>query len=638
MIVKFFTHGTGGSKGVFDYLLNDKEQPDGKRLGAEVLRGDIENQALLIDSLDFKQKYTSGCLSFTETADEVTAEQKNALMDGFEETLRAGLDVDRVAVSWIEHRDKGRLELNFVFANVDLEHGRAFQPYIHYQDKRRVNAWKDMQNIEHGFTDPNDPAKKRLMAQRDNLPRDIKDARQAITDGLKALVVEGVIASRDDVIQALTDGGFEIARETDKAISIKNPDPTAKRNIRLTGGLYERGFKFSREVQSEVTAASESYRGRSTERYDAAKQLYESEIERKRSYHQARHGKPRHEQRAVARDVSNASNRYVYSPRNLYEQRPSPYHQAFKPVRKRHREDDRSLHTAHSATDRAARRQDSESHQVRDEKMGNSSRFERTHDIGVGNNNRGNAVQQVLEADLYHSASAATNADTAAPHQLRAEVSHGQETTRASAASPTSTAGHDQTPRADARRPRAIHATDARPERSRYSGIDSLIEQIGKDEDARIGTLTDVVQAVAKFNDGANERVQWMGGISERARNNASIIDKRVTSFRKRTNSTRRAVEDVSEHDNTARLSRERYEAIRKRYREVGGRIERISERTEQNRAVTSENNRITDGNTSRVEAIKDLAGQVREVIKAKEQELERARAPTRSRSPSMGR
>ena len=638
MIVKFFTNGTGGSKGVFDYLLKDKEQPDGKRIGAEVLRGDVDNQALLIDSLDFKQKYTSGCLSFTETADEVTAEQKNALMDGFEETLRAGLDVDRVVVSWIEHRDKGRLELNFVFADVDLEHGRAFQPYIHYQDKRRVNAWKDMQNIEHGFTDPNDPANKRLMAQRDNLPRDIKDARQAITDGLKALVVEGVITNRDDVIQALTDGGFEIARETDKAISIKNPDSTAKRNIRLTGGLYERGFKFSREIQSEVTAASEDYRAGSTERYDAAKQLYESEIERKRSYHQARHGKPRHEQRAVARDVSNTSNRYVYSPRNLYEQRPSPYHQAFKPVRRRHREDDRSLHTAHSATDRAARRQDSESHQVRNEKMGNSSRFERTHDIGVGNNNRSNAVQQVLETDLYHSTIAATNADTAAPHQLRAEVSHGQETTRASTESPTSTAGHDQTPRADARRPTAIHAADARRERPRYSGINSLIEQIGTDQNTRARTLTDVIQAVEEYDDRTNKRIQRMGKSSEQSRDNASIVGKRIIGFRERANSTRSAVKNVSEYDSTARLSQERYDAARERYDAARERIERISERTEQNRAVTSENQRLTDRNTDGAEGIRHIVGQVREVIKAKEQELERARTATRSRSPSMGR
>ena len=631
MIVKFFTRGTGGSKGVFDYLLNDKEQPDGKRLGAEVLRGDIDNQALLIDSLDFKQKYTSGCLSFTETADEVTQAQKNALMDGFEQTIRAGLDVDRVAVSWIEHRDKGRLELNFVFANVDLEHGRAFQPYVHNVDKRRVNAWKDMQNIEHGFTDPNDPANKRLMAQRDNLPREIKDARQAITDGLQALVIEGVITNRTDVIQTLTSSGFEVARETDKAISIKNP--AGKRNIRLTGGLYERDFNFSSEIQNTVTAASEDYRARSTERYDAAKQLYDSEIARKRDYHQARHDKPRHQQRAVANDVSHASNRYVYSPRNLYEQRPSPYHRTFRTVRRRDGKDDRSLHTAHQTTDHAARRPDSAGHQVRNEKMADSYQFWRTHGIGVGHAHRGSVGQQVLKTDLYQSTSTATTAD-----RLQSEVSHGQETTRANTASPTSAAGHDQTPRADVRRPRAIHTAAATQERSGYSRIDSLIEQIGKNEDARAGTLADVVQGVANFNDRTNERVQWMGGISERARNNASIIDKRVISFRERTNSARSAIEDISEHDNTARLSKERYDAIRERYSEVRGRIERISERTDQNRAVTSENNRLTDRNTDGAEGVKQIAGQVREAIKAKEQELERARAPTRSRSPSMGR
>ena len=632
MIVKFFTNGTGGSKGVFDYLLKDKEQPDGKRLGAEVLRGDIDNQALLIDSLDFKQKYTSGCLSFTETANQVSAEQKNALMDGFEQTIRAGLDVDRVSVSWIEHRDKGRLELNFVFANVDLEHGRVFQPYVHNVDKRRVNAWKDMQNIEHGFTDPNDPAKKRLMAQRDNLPRDIKDARQAITDGLKALVVEGVITNRDDVIQALKDGGFEIARETDKAISIKNPDPTAKRNIRLTGGLYERGFKFSREVQSEITAASEDYRARSTERYDAAKQLYDSEIKRKRDYHQTRHGKPRLEQRAAARDVGQASNRYEYRPTNLYEQRPSPFNPRFKPTRRTDRDDDRELHTAHRAADRAARGQDSAGHQIRNEEMGNRSQFGRTYDTGARHHHRGSISQQVLKTDLHHS----KTANTDAADQLWAEVDYGQEAIRAGAESLTGATRYDQTPRADARRPTAIHGAAAAQERPRYSGIDRLIEQIGRDENARAGTPADVVQAVANFNDRTNERVQWLGRISERARNDAGIIDKRVIGFRKRTDSTRRAVEDVSEYDSAARLSQQRYDAIRERYHEVGERIERISERTEQNRAVTSENNRIADGNTRGGEEIKHAAEQVRDVIKAKE--IECARVATRSRSPSMGR
>src|SRR5699024_4150211 len=186
----------------------------------------------------------------------------------------------------------------------------------------------------------------------------------------------------------------------------------------------------------------------------------------------------------------------------------------------------------------------------------------------------------------------------------------------------------------DARRPTAIHGAAAAQERPGYSRIDRLIEQIGTSEDERDRTLAVVVQAVANFNDRTNQRVQWLGRISERARNDAGIIDKRVISVRKRTDSTRRAVEDVSEYDSAARLSQQRYDAIRERYHEVGERIERISERTEQNRAVTSENNRIADGNTRGGEEIKHAAEQVSELIQAKEQELERVKAPTRSRSP----
>ena len=266
--------------------------------------------------------------------------------------------------------------------------------------------------------------------------------------------------------------------------------------------------------------------------------------------------------------------------------------------------------------------------------MGNRSQFGRTYDTGARHHHRGSISQQVLKTDLHHS----KTANTDAADQLWAEVDYGQEAIRAGAESLTGATRYDQTPRADARRPTAIHGAAAAQERPRYSGIDRLIEQIGRDQNTRAGTLTDVVQAVANFNDRTNERVQWMDRISERARNNASIIDKRVIGFRKRTDSARRAVEDVSEYDSAARLSQQRYDAIRERYHEVGERIERISERTEQNRAVTSENNRIADGNTRGSEEIKHATEQVTEVIKAKEKEVERARAPTRSRSPSMGR
>lgn len=609
MIVKFFTHGTGGSGGVFNYLLKDNEQEDGLRKDAEVLRGDIDNQALLIDSLDFKQKYTSGCLSFTESADQVTQAQKEQLMDSFEETIRAGLGVDRVAVSWIEHRDKGRLELNFVYANVDLEHGRAFQPYVHNVDKRRVNAWKDIQNIEHGFTDPNDPAKKRLMAQRDNLPRDVKDARQAITEGLTALVEEGVITSRADVVQSLTDSGFEIARQTDKAISIKNPDPESKRNIRLTGRLYERDFNFSAEVQSTVTAASEDYRARSTERYNAAKQLYDSEIARKRDYHQRRHGQPRREQRAVAAAANKASNRYSYSTYDIYRESPSPYSPRFKQTRKRESDNDSELRTAHYTADRAKRERNSSNAQIRSQNLGMVGFRNSLGDTDTRLDFRSADSQKVLETDLYHS----TTADTAAD-QLRAEVNHGQEITRSGAASPTGAAGHDQTPRADARR-----------QRQRYSRIDSIIDQASTSANTASRALTDITRAVTDQNQRTNKRTEWLAQSSSDLYELNQTASRRVSKAVQHSNSASREHERVSECNSATRELKRQYGAVK-------GQIEQFAENAERTRDLTNKNNKLADRNRDGTAGIRQVAEQIREVIKTQENQRQRYSAPRMGR------
>ena len=613
MIVKFFTHGTGGSKGVFDYLLKDKEQSDGKRLGAEVLRGDIDNQSLLIDSLSFKRKYTSGCLSFTESADQVTEEQKNELMDGFEQTIRAGLDIDRVAVSWVEHRDKGRLELNFVYANVDLKHGRAFQPYVHVQDLKRVNAWKDMQNIEHGFTDPSDPANKRLMGQRDNLPRDVKDTRQNINEELKELVANGLVTSRADVVQALTEGGYEVVRETNKAISIKNPDPQATRNIRLTGVLYERDFKPIAEIQAEVTTASAEYRAGATERYDTAKQLYDSEIKRKRDYHQARHGQPKREQRAVTADASKAPNRYKYSPHSLFEQRPSPYSPRFKTARRTNRDDDRELYTAYRAADTSPRGQDSENHQVRNAIMGNRSGHIGGHTANDGRAVRGLDSQQVLKTDS-HTAIRQPSIQPTTTQLWAAEVSNGQETARTGAEGTTSTRGHDTASKADARR-----------QRSGYSRIDSIIEQASTSAKSASRALADLTRTITEQDKRTDDRTKQLDESSQELLREHESLSNRVNDVMQRSNSANREHERVSECSSTTR-------EFKRQYRAVEGQIEQFAENAERTRDIANKNDQIADRNTRGIEAIRQIADQAREMIQVKNL------ANTRSGSPRMGR
>mgnify|MGYP005815696985 FL=1 len=100
MIVDFFEHGTGFSKGPIYYFLGRNRY----REYAKVLSGDVAEVAELIDSSPYTKKYTSGCLSFYEH--DLTAEQKAQIMRDFEKTLFPGLEPGQYRILWVEHQDK----------------------------------------------------------------------------------------------------------------------------------------------------------------------------------------------------------------------------------------------------------------------------------------------------------------------------------------------------------------------------------------------------------------------------------------------------------------------------------------------------------------------------------------------------
>ena len=123
MIVKFHPRGRGGGAGPVDYLLGKDRQRD----GATVLQGKPEEVRELIDASPYVKKYTSGVLSFAEQ--DLPPGQREKLMASFERVLMPGLDKDQYSVLWVEHQDKGRLELNFLIPNTELLSGRRLQPY-----------------------------------------------------------------------------------------------------------------------------------------------------------------------------------------------------------------------------------------------------------------------------------------------------------------------------------------------------------------------------------------------------------------------------------------------------------------------------------------------------------------------------
>ena len=296
MIVDFFRHGSGLSKGCLDYLLGE----DREREHAEVLSGDVELTAQLIDSSPFAKKYTSGCLSFYEH--DLSDQDKQQIMQNFEQCLFPGLDQDQYKVLWVQHQDKvnqvtgeTRLELNFVIPNVELSTGKRLQPFYAPVDLDRVDLFKQITNAEHRLYDPDDPNNQQLLINKKNLPKDVRDFKAQLHQRIYRAVANGEIADRQKLVEWLESNEIKVTRQTQKSISIENPYEGATRPIRLNGEVYEQGFRATGEYRQEVQQRIATYRGTTSERYRANVTDYQRQLKHKSQYHSDRYPTVRRE-------------------------------------------------------------------------------------------------------------------------------------------------------------------------------------------------------------------------------------------------------------------------------------------------------------------------------------------------------
>ena len=296
MIVDFFRHGSGLSKGCLDYLLGE----DREREHAQVLSGDVELTAQLIDSSPFAKKYTSGCLSFYEH--DLSGQDKQQIMQNFEQCLFPGLEKDQYQILWVQHQDKvnqdtgqTRLELNFVIPNVELSTGKRLQPFYAPVDLDRVDLFKQITNAAHSLYDPDDPEHRQLFLNKKNLPKDVKDFKEQLHQRVYRAVANGEVADRQALVQWLESNQIHVTRQVKNSISIENPYEGAKRPIRLEGEIYEQGFRATGEYRQEVQQRIAEYRGTTSERYRANVTDYQRQLEHKSQYHSDRYSAVRRE-------------------------------------------------------------------------------------------------------------------------------------------------------------------------------------------------------------------------------------------------------------------------------------------------------------------------------------------------------
>lgn len=311
MLVKFWgiNQEGGDGDGSVNYLLNERVEQG----TAKVLKGDANLTKSLLLSLTQKHKACVGCLSFEES--NINDGLKYELMESFENALLTQEMQGRYNILWVEHTDKGRLELNFVIPKIDLGRQKAFNPYYHKVDLKRIDTWKDCINLKHNFTNPKDLEKQHNIQQHQTKNPKNKELL-ATYEKLDKLIQDNLgklFNSREDIINFLKANQCEVTRQGKDYISVKLPnEPKAKR---LKGFYYHETFRTIADIREQLSEARqrESQRERSnshTTNDNHAELLRELE----NKLHERIEHKQRYYERLHQADPSN--------PRDLKEQPP----------------------------------------------------------------------------------------------------------------------------------------------------------------------------------------------------------------------------------------------------------------------------------------------------------------------------
>jgi len=202
---------------------------------------DILNFNEYIKSKNFAHPYTAGVLSFEEKY--IDEDLKNKIMSEFEEMMFSEIDPNnRPPVLWVQHKDKGRLELNYLTFNA-LADKRAYKTYYHYSDKKLFNAFCEVVNYENNISSvldvENHKERNTLINTLNNkIPKEKKVVIEKIQEEIIAKIITEEINNRNELIDFLTkEKNIIINRTGDNYISIKFDKED--KAVRLKGDIYE---------------------------------------------------------------------------------------------------------------------------------------------------------------------------------------------------------------------------------------------------------------------------------------------------------------------------------------------------------------------------------------------------------------
>lgn len=254
MIIQIFDNRKNGSAtGAVNYILSLRDWKGNIR---EVAPKILEGSPSLTREIDeiYCQKYANKCISgviaFADDED-LNDKQKKQLIEDFEKTFLGNMR-DKTNVLYVEHRDKGNLEIHFVINRVAiLESGKALAYNPFPPGKMNIelkDCFRDLQNEKFGFKHVvEDPLKTKLTKgerQARRLDKDETsflhfDSKDKLERAIRKLVKDGTVSNRDELLKFLVAQGLKV-KTTANSISIENKHVEAKSDYAQKYGSFHR--------------------------------------------------------------------------------------------------------------------------------------------------------------------------------------------------------------------------------------------------------------------------------------------------------------------------------------------------------------------------------------------------------------
>lgn len=262
-----------------EYLLREKnpeQQKDIKILSTTTKQDLINFENYILDK-NKSNPYVCGVLSFEEKT--IPEELKTKIITEFEDILFTGIQPEnRPPVLWVEHNDKGRVELNYLTFN-SLQDRRSYTVYLDKRDRGLVNDYSEIINYENNLSSPFEEKENKntlVNTPKTNIPKDKKEFVEKLNTEILALIINEELDNREEAIKHIKNmPGVKINRIRKNQISVKC-DFFDDKPIVLKGDIYEEGRNYSdyrkeydskpkrdpQLVEAKLTELKKSFSGR----------------------------------------------------------------------------------------------------------------------------------------------------------------------------------------------------------------------------------------------------------------------------------------------------------------------------------------------------------------------------------------